>query len=1057
MLRSPEDLCEALGLQFSEEQLACITAPLEPHVIIAGAGTGKTTVMAARVVWLVGTGQVRAEEVLGLTFTRKAAQELGARVRAALNRAGAVPELGEDRIETVGTYDSFAAGVVAEFGLRIGLDQDPVLLTGASRFRLASRAVAEAQGPFTSINRLLPSTIHERLLDLDAQLSGHLVLPEQVRELTRHVLARLEEAPLWRGRPTRDVAAAIAACEERLELLRLVEDYQALKARLGVVEFADQLRRAVELAVRVPDVAVSLRSRFRVVLLDEYQDTSAAQAVLLRALFSGDEPPARGFPVTAVGDPNQAIYGWRGAAANNIMDFPTLFPRSDGSPAARLTLSLNRRSGQKILDVGNRIAVRLGEHVEVNLTAPPGTPPGAVEASRHDTWREELDALADRVLAEHSAGSNWNDMAVLVRRNSTLVDVFDTLRDREVPVEIVGVGGLLHLPEVAAVVATLRVLADPAANPAVASLLTGPRWRIGLSDMSALGVRSRQLAAPRGARPDALADSLAHVLAGTDPAQGGSLLEAVLDPGDAPLTIGALERLERFSRELAYLGVHSAEPVPDLARRVVAVIGVEAELLAAGRDTSQLERFLSILDGYVDVDGEGGLLGLLSYLDAEDEHGDGLEQAVPSMEDSVKLLTVHRAKGLEWETVFWPSLVEGIFPSSPTTGIWPTRAAALPSPLRGDATGIPQLSDFSKKGMEALKEATRAEHLNSEDRLAYVAATRAKRLLIASGHVWTPGLKRPRDASAYLIGVAGQAGAVLGPELLSEANPEPLDDVSAGWPVEPDPDVAAARQEAATWVAEARVLLDVEASSAEVAEWMWSSGVAPLDAASTFAGWDRDLAGAIEALDRRHRRDVRIPEGLSTTDVMLLATDPDRFADRLIRPMPRRPSRGATLGSSFHDWVQDRFRSDAPLFEELNAKGPDIPGLDRLVAAFEAGRFACLQPVGVEVPFLLHWADVVLRGRIDAVYRWDGQPFTHLVVDWKTSSQAADPLQLAVYRHAWAKAQGMAPELVGAAFYHVLTDELVFSPAPAELIDAALGGWCQTPSPRWVAWIDPRS
>lgn len=1038
MLRSREDLCDALGLQFSDEQLACITAPLEPHVIIAGAGTGKTTVMAARVVWLVGTGQVRAGEVLGLTFTRKAAQELGARVRAALTRAGAVPEDEEDRAETVATYDSFAAGVVSEFGLRIGLDQEPILLSGASRFRLAARVVAQAAGPFTSINRLQPSTIQERLLDLDAQLSSHLVEPEQVRELTRHVLGRLDEAPQWRGRPTRDVAAAMAACEERLELLRLVEDYQALKARLGVVEFADQLRRAVDLVRRVPDVALALRSRFRVVLLDEYQDTSAAQAVLLRALFSGAEPPARGFPVTAVGDPNQAIYGWRGAAANNIMDFPTLFPRRDGSAAARLTLSLNRRSGQQILDVGNRIAVGLGEHVAVRLTAPPGTPPGVVEAGRHDTWGEELDTMSERVVAEHSTGTNWGDMAVLVRRNTTLVEVFNALRDREVPVEIVGVGGLLHLPEVAPVVATLRVLADPAANPAVSSLLTGPRWRIGLADMEALGARSRRLAAPRLERPDTLADSLAHVLAGTDPAEGGSLLEAVLDPGDAPVTAGARERLGKFSRELAYLGIHSAEPVPDLARRVAAVIGIEAELLAAGRDTSQLERFLSILDGYVDVDGDGSLLGLLSYLDAEDAHGEGLEQAVPSTEDSVKLLTVHRAKGLEWETVFWPSLVEGIFPSSARTGIWPTRAAALPSPLRGDATGIPQLSDFSKKGMEALKEATRADHLSSEDRLAYVAATRAKRLLIASGHVWTPGLKRPKDASAYLLGLAEQAGVALGPESVSQTNPVPLDDVSATWPVGPDPDLAIAREEAATWVAEARTLLGEGASSGEISEWLWSSGVAPLDAASKFAGWDRDLAGAIESLGRRHVRDLRVPDGLSTTDVMLLATDPDRFADRLIRPMPRRPSRGASLGSRFHDWVQDRFRTEMPLFEEMPAVGPAVPGLERLVAAFEAGRFAGLQPVGVEVPFLLRWADVVLRGRIDAVYRWDGEPFTHLVVDWKTSNQPADPLQLAVYRQAWAKAQGLAPERVGAAFYHVLTDELVFSPASSDLIDAAL-------------------
>lgn len=1038
--QTADELCEALGLRFSDEQLQCITAPLEPQVIVAGAGTGKTTVMAARVVWLVGTGQVRADEVLGLTFTRKAARELGTRVRDALIRGGV--DAGEDsgQIGSVATYDAFAAGIVSEFGLRIGLDRDPVMLTGASRFRLAARVVAAASGPYTHINRLTSSTIQQRLLDLDAQLSSHLVTPDQVRRLTCTVSEALEAAPLWRGKPTKDVATALAACEERLELLTLVEDYQRLKATLGFVEFADQLRKAVELATRVGDVGATLRSRHRVVLLDEYQDTSAAQAVLLRSLFSGAEAPARGFPVTAVGDPNQAIYGWRGAAANNIMDFPTLFPRADGTPSAGLTLGLNRRSGQAILDVGNRIAEGLGEHLQVSLSAPPGTPPGRVEACRHDTWGEELEAHAERVVAEHARGCRWADMAVLVRRNSTLVDVFEALRERGVPVELVGLGGLLHLPEVAPVVATLRILADPAANPAVALLLTGPRWQIGLADMAALESRARHLAAPRRPRPGVLAESLAHVLTGNDPAEGGSLLEAVQNPGDAHLSQAARDRLAAFNRELAILRPHADEPVTDLTRRVAGVLGVEAELLAAGHDTAQLDRFIDAVDGYVDVDRDGSLVGLLAYLDAEDEHGDGLEQAVPTTEDSVKLLTVHRAKGLEWEIVFWPALVEGTFPSAARGGIWPTRAAALPSPLRGDATGIPQLTDFSKQGMEALKESTRAEHRRSEDRLAYVAATRARQLLIASGHVWTPGLKRPGAVSPYLGVAAGAAGVVLGPEAPSPTNPEPRDDVTAEWPVRSDPSVVLAVQEATDWIAQAARLRASGASRALVEEWLWASGTAPVDASAALADWDEDVTAVVEAVNRRHARDVRLPDGLSATDLMLLADDPDRFVDRLLRPMPRRPSPGATLGSAFHDWVQDRFRGDALLFEELPARAPATPGLDRLVLAFVAGRFADLQPIGVEVPFLLRRSGLVLRGRIDAIYEWDSAPFTHVVVDWKTSNRPADPLQLAVYRQAWAEANGMAVDEVGAAFYHVLADELVFVDAPAELIDTALGG-----------------
>ncbi len=159
VFESPDDLSAALRLPFSDQQLTAITAPLEPGVIIAGAGSGKTTVMAARVVWLVGTGAVRPEEVLGLTFTRKAAAELSQRVRTALDRAGVVPAEGIDAAgeQLVMTYDAFAARLVAEHGLRLGYETDPTMITGATRYRLASRVVREAAGPFEHISRLRPA------------------------------------------------------------------------------------------------------------------------------------------------------------------------------------------------------------------------------------------------------------------------------------------------------------------------------------------------------------------------------------------------------------------------------------------------------------------------------------------------------------------------------------------------------------------------------------------------------------------------------------------------------------------------------------------------------------------------------------------------------------------------------------------------------------------------------------------------------------------------------------------------------------------------------------
>lgn len=1037
-----DELCELLEVPFSEEQLDAITAPLCPAVIIAGAGTGKTTVMAARVVWLVGTGQVRPEEVLGLTFTRKAAAELAGRVSAALEKAGVLRGDDSEGAELILTYDSFAARLVSEFGLRIGLDSDPVMLMGASRFRLAARAVAAAPGPFHNISRLGHASIPERVLELDAQMQSHLVEAADVHEFGRRARSRFEAAPLWRGKQLAVIAESLAALDERTELLGLVSDYQDLKSGLGLVEYADQLRRAVQLAQSAPAVGGAMRARFKVVLLDEYQDTSAAQAILLRKLFSGmTQENGRGFPVTAVGDPHQAIYGWRGAAANNILDFPTLFPLVDGSAAPRLTLRTNRRSGQRILDAGNDIASDLDDGDGVALIAPEGTPPGGVRAVRFGTQVEEFEWLAEEVLHQHAAGTPWPEVAVLVRRNKTLGEVFEIFRDRDIPTEIVGLGGLLHLPEVAPVVATLRVLDDVAANPEVASLLSGPRWRLGLADLEALGLRARELAGVRRHAQGAeeLSAQLADVVLESDPAEMVSLLEAVNDPGDGGVSPEGCSRLAAFSAELAELRRHAHDPVVDLVRRVVVTLGLEVELLARrGADLSQLARFVGAISDYVDVDGDGSLSGLLAWLDAEDEHGVGLEQAVPSDEDSVKLLTIHRAKGLEWHTVFLPSLSDGYFPSAPRSGIWPTRAALLPSPLRGDAEGIPQLEAYDKKGIEQFRAASRTDHRAAEDRLAYVAVTRAKKLLVASTHAWPPGLKKQREPSVYFTKIQAVGGIDEGEPSIPEANPVPSTDTIARWPSHLDPAIVAERRAAADLVDEAATLIDGGASAEDLDAWVWHSATAGQQDAALLAGWDEDAALLFDQHARRRARSVALPDGLSATALMAMRADPEEFAQQLLRRMPRRPSAAASLGSRFHEWVQHRFDATAA-FEELEAlHGPPPPGLAALIAAFESGQFSQRTPEGVEVPFLLNWESQVLRGRIDAVYAWDTGGYDYLVVDWKTSNQPADPLQLAVYRQAWAQSHDIDESRVGAGFYHVLADRLSIVDAPASLIRDAL-------------------
>ncbi|MFV0429629.1 MAG: 3'-5' exonuclease, partial [Arachnia sp.] len=906
------------------------------------------------------------------------------------------------------------------------IEREPVLLTGAARFRLAHRTVMAAPGPFESISRLRPTSIPERLLGLDAQLQSNLVDPAAVRDFTRFAEAGFAGVPFYRGRPLKDVAAACANLAERLDLLRLVEQYQQLKSAAGLAEYADQLRTAVRLATEVPAVGETIRSRLRVVLLDEYQDTSAAQAQLLRRLF-GD---GRGFAVTAVGDPNQAIYGWRGAASRNILDFPEHFPAADGAPATQATLSVNRRSGTRILEIGNLLAPDQGSD-GVELIAPAQTPPGDVDAHVFETVDQENQWLAEAILARHDDGVAWNDIAVLVRRNQTASDVYIVLRDNGIPTEIIGLGGLLHLPEVAPVVAMLRLLGDVGANAEVASLLASARWRLGIADLEALGQRARDIAATGSARRSA-GSSLEDIVRESDPGEIPALLDAVEDPGPAQLSTQAQHRLAEFSHDLAELRRYAGEPVGDLVRRVISCLGLDVELLArAGRDVSQLERFTAAVSDYIDVDGDGSLTGLLAYLDAEDDYGVGLEQAVPSDDASVKLLTIHRAKGLEWDSVFLPSLADRIFPADDRTGVWPSRAELLPSPLRGDAAAIPQLRGYDRKAIEDFRRDSRQAHRRSEDRLAYVAVTRAKRLLVASTHTWTPGLKRPRVPSPYFEMIATASGMAQPPQSAT-ANPIPPRQVAAEWPNPVDPDELASHAQAIDLVAQARHHSD----AGDLEEWIWSPGVSSSEDLHQIQRWDREFALLREAQERRATREVTVPQGLSPTALMAMRADPEAFAANLVRPMPRRPSPAADVGSRFHEWVQRRFTQPLTL-EEATGERLD-PALQGLVTAFGRGRFAERQPEAMEVPFILPWRGYTLRGRIDAVYRWDGDQFDALIVDWKTSSMPADPLQLAVYRQAWAGAQGIDPARVGTAFYYVATDALRFVTAAPGMIDAAL-------------------
>ncbi len=1061
---TPEQLRVLMDMSFpfSDQQFAAITAPLGPQVVVAGAGSGKTTVMAARVVWLVATGQVRTDQVLGLTFTNKAAGELGQRIRGALRDSGILrprgardPEPADEEPEepTVATYNAYAAALLTEEGLRIGHEPDTRVVADASRYQLAARAVARHTARVALLSDH-PETVVNALLALDSAMTEHLVGPGDLRAFQDRERPLFEEARAAESLKTRlaEIDKVLGTFARREELLGLVESYRRLKRRLGLMDFSDQIELAARLAVERPEVGAAQRETYRVVLLDEYQDTSVAQALMLSRLFSGPVPGAGlGHAVTAVGDPNQAIYGWRGASVSNILRFSEDFPAVDGPAGVRThPLTVNRRSDARILEVANALARPLYDALPSveELEPAPGAAPGVVRAAVHETYDDELGWLPDQVVAVH-AGRPWSEIGVLTRDNAHAADVFDALTRRDIPVEIVGLQGLLRLPEVAEVVATLTLLHDLTANAALLTLLTGPRWAVGARDLALLGKRARSLA--RGTGPElrdrdaGIDEELDNAVAGADPTEVVSLCDALDEPGEASYSAEARERFTLLATELRQLRRHAGEPLLDLVRRIVDTTGIDVELAssvsaAAHARRDNLDLFVKAVAEFQAVDGDVSLPALLAYLQAEDEYGAGLDVATPSEADSVKLLTVHRAKGLEWDAVFLVGVAEDRFPTGRGRTKWTAGPGVLPTPLRGDARDQPALGGHSAADLLQLAQDTRAHELREELRLGYVAFTRARHVLVVSSYCWAPERKSPLGPSPYqrtvrdvLDGWGEKAELWHDAPEKGVANPMLAVPRSAPWPVEAHTAELERRRDAAR-----RVRAAAEELRAAPGTMPDDHGLDVLEAVRV-AQWDSEIDRLLEE-QRRERADevvVPLPSSLSATSLARLRDQPQELAAELARPMPRRPSPSARFGTRFHAWVESRFGQQQlvdpdDLPGRADAEIDDDTDLQQLIERFSAGPFAERTPLAVEPPFALVLAGQVVRGRIDAVYAdADG----YLVVDWKTNrAQTADPLQLAVYRVAWAELAGVPPEKVRAAFYYVRSGDLV---EPEGLVDRA--------------------
>lgn len=977
-------------MKLSKEQKIAIEAPLAPGLIVAGAGTGKTSVMVERVVHLVKNSQINPEEILGLTFTNKAAGEFKERTIKRLKQE----KLKNINLE-VSTYHSFAHNLVMNHGLRIGLDTNNNILTDSSRAQFVYRVVKNTKLPLPYTEDAL-ATVVKKIIKLDNELAEHDISIETLIAQSENFISRVEAHG---GKQAIMGMAKVA--RYRLDLALLVKEFREAKVNENVIDFADQLRFALQIVREHEAVGEELRETYKTVLLDEYQDTSVTQRILLQKIFG------KGHPVTAVGDQFQAIYGWRGAAVSNIEQFQEHFKKVDGSPADLYYLKANYRSGQNILDVANEISDPLRSEsnlAQVLIADPDRKDQAKVEISLSETNHQEI-ALIVKQIKQISKTRSLSDVAILARKATVLDEIYAELLKNKIPANYVGSRELINAPEVRELLSYLQIIEDPTHNPSLIRILTSPRFEVSLRDIKLLADRARTLLDLKRIDYDNanLDELLTDAVSGFDVAELAILSDALADPGDSAYGEGVLQIFQELNEELDLLRRFQSEPLIDFIYRVLMQTNLFIELQIHNDDSSNnanraIQEFLKIAHQFASAESDISLSNFLNWIQVSEDLDEDIKyQALPE-KDSVTLITVHSAKGLQWPIVFLPQIVSGVFPD-PKTDSWIKKAELLPYWIRQDAASLQQLSNFTSKTFDAYLDELSQSHLNEERRLFYVAITRAKDQLIVTGHNWGPTQKTVRGPSLFLSEIKkvvddGRGRVIEWQEVDSEdSNPNLESVASHPWPQN-------FNEEKRKQLLQAKEILERAAQSSPAQPELTAEETTLVNS------WDVAIEYLLKEIETNTNpiKKVQVPTNLNVTKTIDLMKDPERFAKDLLRPMPTRPFVQTKRGTQFHLWVEN-FYKQSGLWDPYDLPGADAQDsldeaeLKLMQESFKNSSWAQLKPLEVEWDFDIKIANRFIKGRVDAVFKIENKI---LIVDWKTGQKEnSNPLQLAIYRLAW--------------------------------------------------------
>ncbi|MDZ7363986.1 MAG: ATP-dependent helicase [candidate division KSB1 bacterium] len=676
--------------ELNDAQREAVQHPAGPLAIIAGAGTGKTRVITFRIAYLIAAKLAKPNEILALTFTDKAAAEMEERVDVL------VPYSYTDM--TIATFHSFGDSLVREFAVDLGLDPDFKLMTQAEQalflrehlFKLPLKHYRPLSNPTKFLHDLLRH--FSRAKDED-------ISPAEYLEFAEKNLAA--------ARQQSDDAALILEAEKQVELAKCYEAYQKLLVEASLSDFGDQITHAIRLLRESPDVRRRLQQRYRYILVDEFQDTNYAQFQLVKELAAAHRN------ITVVADDDQSIYKFRGAAISNILNFSDTYP-----DAKYVVLTQNYRSTQAILDASyklirhndpDRLEVKQKINKKLVGRVPGGKP---VEHLHFDTLSAEAEAVAETIRQKIASEQfKYGDFCILVRSNSAADPYLRALAEKKIPHRFSGTRGLYQREEIRLLIAFLKTLADPRDSQSLYHLALSEIYRMPMADLQpCLSLHDRTnhplISIFRKPAEFEWSEPLS--------AEGRVTMAKIVSDHDKYLEksrqLPAYALLYHFLKDTGYLS------------RLAAGESAESDY-----KLRNLAKFFNTVQNYSHFTASGDAAFFAKHLDLMRDFGDdpGLADADLD-EDAVHVLTIHKAKGLEFPVVFMVGLVAQKFPTAKRNS-----TIELPEAL---------IKDHLPEG---------DSHLQEERRLFYVGMTRAQRELYLTSSRDHGGAK-PRKVSRFV-------------------------------------------------------------------------------------------------------------------------------------------------------------------------------------------------------------------------------------------------------------------------------------------------------------------